>query len=136
MLSASEPGRSASPESPTEGEGLRRQASGHHSVSDVYQLGIHPSCSNQLIHDGRRVTPCSKRLQVDIGWRLPQFPSTVDASWLGGLAGGRLDELAAWGERRLGGEKADQPSRMSDGHRPVDLTGSRSKIATADRLVY
>ncbi len=54
MLSASEPGRSASPESPTEGEGPKRQASGHHPVSDVYQLGIHPSCSNQLIHDGRR----------------------------------------------------------------------------------
>ena len=52
-------------------QGPRRQVSGHHPVSDVYQLGIHPSRSNQLIHDGHRVTPCAKRLQVDIGWRLP-----------------------------------------------------------------
>ena len=52
-------------------QGPRRQVSGHHPVSDVYQLGIHPSGSNQLIHDGHRVTPCAKRLQVDIGWRLP-----------------------------------------------------------------
>ena len=49
----------------------RRQVSGHHPVSDVYQLGIHPSGSNQLIHDGHRVTPGAKRLQVDIGWRFP-----------------------------------------------------------------
>ena len=48
----------------------KRQVSGHHPVSDVYQLGIHPSGSNQLIHDGHRVTPCAKGLQVDIGWRL------------------------------------------------------------------
>jgi len=52
-------------------QGPRRQVSGHHPVSDVYQLGIHPSRSNQLIHDGHRVTPCTKRLQMDIGWRLP-----------------------------------------------------------------
>ena len=53
-----------------DGETVKATVSGHHTVSDVHQVGIHPSRGNQLIHNGHCVTPCAERLQVDIGRRL------------------------------------------------------------------